>query len=74
MRLPSKVTPFKNSTLAAFAPILEVLAVSDLTPDALYEKTKRRVGGISEYIEALDCLFALGKIVLTLEGVLHYAE
>lgn len=74
MKLPSKITPFKKSTLAAFTPILEMLVISDMTPDVLYEKTRRRIGEISIFIEALDCLFALNKIELLPEGVLHYVE
>lgn len=40
----------------------------------LYEKTKNQYKSLTEYIDALDCLFALNQIeYLDDKGVLHYA-
>lgn len=72
MKFPSKVVPVGRSTLAFFSPILKELNGKSYTPLSLYTKiqqTKRPP--IDEYIDALTCLFALGKITLDTEtGVL----
>ena len=38
-----------------------------------YKKVKNKVSGVQEYLEILDCLYALDKIELEGE-VIHYAE
>lgn len=74
MRLPSKVTPFAESTLAAFPVILSHLTQGETTIRSLYAECGKDVGGITEFVDSLDCLFALGKIELTAEGVLRYVD
>lgn len=74
MRLPSKVTPFSKSTIAHFPAILEPLESEELTPSELYKKAKSKCGGMSGYLDALDCLYALGKIEITPEGMLRYVD
>ena len=72
MRLPNKVTPFSDSVISLFPTILECLEHQDMSPRDLFE---RSVSGkdISTFMNALDCLFALGKIEISKEtGVLHY--
>lgn len=73
MRFPSKVRPYELSTIAAFPIILEKVETSDVTPKKLYQSTRKHfVGGIPEFIETLDYLYALGKIELSPEGLIHY--
>lgn len=73
MRLPSKVTPYSQSTLSLFPPILKELAKQDLHPTALYKKVKSKFADVDEFAETLDCLFTLGQIELLYpEEVLHY--
>lgn len=74
MKLPSKVTPFSKSTIAHFPAILESLESEELTPSELYSKNKRKFGDMADFIDALDCLYALGKIEITSEGTLRYVE
>lgn len=71
MRLPSKFISFKESTLPKFIGILEKLQDYDMTVLELYRRFKAQVENIDEFIEILDCLFALGKISYDGE-VLHY--
>lgn len=74
MKLPSKITSYKESVLSNFAPILDILAKEDSTVLALYGATKRHFIGIEEFMDTLDCLYALEKIVLDEENeVIHYA-
>lgn len=75
MRLPSKVTPYKDSIMAKFPLVLAMLEQEDLTPTELYEKIKSKVNGVSELVEILECLFVLGRIeLLDDEEVLHNVE
>jgi len=75
MRMPSKVNSFSDSVISLFAPILECLETQDMTPHELLEATKKKVSEISIFLDALDCLYALGKIEMP-EGteVLHYVK
>lgn len=74
MRLPSKVTPYKDSILAKFPIVLTALQTTNLTPSELYKKVKGKIDGVVELVEILDCLYAVGKIELLYGEVLHYVE
>lgn len=72
MKLPSKVTPYKESTIAKFPVVLELLEKSDMTPQEFYAKVRKsKIKDISEFVEVLDCLYAMNKIEID-EEVLHY--
>lgn len=72
MKLPSKVTPYKESTIAKFPVVLELLEKNDMTPQELYAKVRKsKIKDISEFVEVLDCLYAMNKIEID-EEVLHY--
>ncbi|WP_369124031.1 ABC-three component system middle component 7 [uncultured Tyzzerella sp.] len=73
MKFPSKVTPYKESIIAKFPLILTHLEKVDMDPALLYKKVKNKVDDIREYMEILDCLYALNKIELK-EEVLHYVD
>lgn len=74
MRFPSKVTPYKKSSLSKFPVILSLLAESDLSPSELYAKVqKSKVKDIDEFVAILDCLYALRKIEVK-GGLLHYVD
>ncbi len=73
MRLPNKVTSYANSVIARFPDILEVLTQRDMSPKELFELTTSGKKDMGDFLSALDCLFALGKIELIEEGrVLRY--
>ena len=72
MKVPSKVTPYKESTIAKFPVVLSILEKGDMSPNELYSKVKRsKIKDITEFVEVLDCLYAMNKIVMR-EEVLHY--
>lgn len=73
MRLPSKVTSYKNSTFAKFPVILSALKERDMRPEELYKKVKSKTFDAGEFIEVMDCLYMLGKVEFV-QGreVLHY--
>lgn len=73
MKFPSKVTPYKSSILAKFPVVLSCLENKDMKPDELYKEIKSKVIDVGEFLEILDCLYALGKVELLEEGgLLHY--
>lgn len=75
MRLPNKVTSYSNSVIARFPDILECLEQQDISPKDLFEQTTLGKKDMSDFLSALDCLFALGEIELTEEGgLLHYVD
>jgi hypothetical protein len=75
MRLPNKVTPYANSVIARFPDILEALMQEDMSPKELFELTTSGKKDMGDFLSALDCLFALGKIELIEEGrVLRYVD
>ena len=75
MRLPNKVTSYTNSVIARFPDILEVLTQRDMSPKELFELTTSGKKDMGDFLSALDCLFALGRIKLIEEKrVLRYVE
>ena len=72
MRFPDKITSYKESILRLLPLILDELSRCDMTPTELFESLHNKAS-LSDYIEALDCLFALGKVELIQQSeVLHY--
>ena len=72
MKIPSKVTPYKESIIAKFPVILTILEKEDLSPSELYEKVRKtKIKDITEFVEILECLYARNKIELR-EEALHY--
>lgn len=73
MKLPGKSTPYKNSVIALFPDILSVLRQNECSVLELYRQTG--ISSVSDYMNALDCLYALGKIEISEEGgLLHYVS
>jgi len=73
--MPSKVNTFSDSVIALFTPILEKLEKRNMTPHELLVAMKTKVSDISVFLDALDCLYKLGKIEIP-EGteVLRYVK
>lgn len=62
MKLPSKITSYRESVISKFPPILSVLQNADTGILTLYESTMKYFSSIEEYLDTLDCLFALHKV------------
>lgn len=71
MKFPSKVTPYKESIIAKFPMVLEKVEKKDMSPQELYKSMKNKVTDIREFMDIMDCLYALKKIELDGE-VVHY--
>ncbi len=73
MRFPNKFISYKQSTFAMFPVFLELLQKTDMTVMELYEKVKNKIANNKEFIDVLDCLYAMKKIELDGE-ILHYVS
>lgn len=62
MRLPSKITSYSESVISKFSPVLTALQNADTGVLALYEVTMNHFSSIEEFLDTLDCLFALPKV------------
>lgn len=73
MKLPSKITSYQESVLSKFPPALAVLQSADTGVFALYAATSKHFAGMEEFMDTLDCLFALNKVTYDSEReALHY--
>ena len=66
MKLPSKTTPYKHSVLALFPKILAYLNEREMRISDLREELSEVPFG--DFVNALDCLYALGAIEIDVEG------
>jgi len=62
MRLPSKIFSFEESAISKFPTFMAALQNNPLSPRELYVAVKSKTENIGEFLEILDCLYALGKI------------
>lgn len=62
MRLPSKITSYGESVISKFPPVLSALQNADMGVLVLYETTMKHFSNIEEFMDILDCLFALRRI------------
>lgn len=73
MLLPNKLISYNQSSLSKFPVVLKELENSSMTVQELYRRVIRKMSGVSEFIDTLDCLYALGKIEFDeKEEVLRY--
>lgn len=73
MRLQNKVTSYQESILSKLVVLLDVLCNGDVSLIELYSGTQQHFSDISEFIDAIDVLFALNKLEYDQElEVLHY--
>lgn len=73
MKLSNKVTSYQESVLSKLTIILDILRVKDSSLIELYFNTKQYFSDTSEFIDTVDCLFALNKLEYNEDlEVLHY--
>ncbi len=73
MLLPNKLIPYDQSVLPKLPVILKELKGNPKSVHELYKRVIKKMTGVSEFIDALDCLYALGKIEFDeKEEVLRY--
>lgn len=75
MKFPNKVIPYRKSILSKFSLVLKELEAQDCSVLDLYNNLEKKLDGISEYMDILDCLYYLGAVELLPGGVkLHYVK
>ncbi len=62
MLLPNKLYSYNESVLSKLPLILSALKKQPMSVLELYSKVIPKLSGVSEFIDVLDCLYALGKI------------
>ena len=63
MVLPGKTADYKSSVISKFTLILQIMKDEKFCEvSELQERTKQSFSSIAEFVQVLDCLFALGKI------------
>ena len=73
MRLPSKTVMYSESVFVILPKIIKMVEVESKDVIELYKELKKDYD-IVLIIEALDCLYALGKIDINKGGKIFYVE
>lgn len=75
MLFPDKLFTYRESVLSKFPVVLDVIKTHPIKVKDLYMAVNKDVSGTAEFMDVLDCLYALGKINYdTQEEVLRYVE
>jgi len=73
MRLPNKIISFNKSVISKFPLLLATLKHADMTVSDLYNAVHKTTEDVGDFLEILDCLYALGQIEYDAErGLLRY--
>ena len=68
MQLPNKLYSYNNSILPVLSIILSELKKESLPLDKLFLKTRSRIEDPSDFILAMDYLYALRKVIVDDNG------
>jgi hypothetical protein len=75
MILPSKLFSYNQSILPQMLLISKTLKTGDQGVKDLFENLQGQFDGVDEFLEALDCLYALGRVELMQDRrTLHYVK
>jgi hypothetical protein len=67
VRFPSKNTRFADSIIAKFPAVMDALEQREMPVAELHKAVRLSTEDLGEFIQVLDCLYALGKIELNAE-------
>jgi hypothetical protein len=62
MLLPNKLYSYNESTLSKFPVVLREMRAQPMGVHELYRRVIKKMDGVNEFIDVLDCLYALRKI------------
>lgn len=62
MLFPDKLFTYSESVISKFPVILDVIKRNPINVKELYIAVNKNVTGTNEFMDVLDCLYALGKI------------
>lgn len=64
MKYPNKAILYNESVISKFSSILTLLSRGSMSATELYLAVKTQIEDVADFVDALDCLYALGKIEL----------
>lgn len=68
MKLPNKIFTYQESSISKFPIVLNIIVQhGNISISDLYNNTNRYFGDITEFLETIECLYALGKITYNFE-------
>ena len=62
MRLPNKIISFNKSVIFKFPLLLAAFKHADMPVSGLYNAVHKSTEDVGDFLEILDCLYALGQI------------
>lgn len=71
MRLPNKTIPFERSIFVYFPLIIKEIQNGNVLLDSIYFALKYPNKTMADYLDALVCLYAIGKVYMNEEGQLE---
>lgn len=75
MLFPDKLFTYSESVISKFPAVLDVIKIQPIKVKELYVAVNKDVSGTAEFMDVLDCLYALGKVEYDAEKeVLRYVE
>lgn len=75
MLFPDKLFTYSESVLSKFPLVLDIVKKRPIKVKELYVVVNREVSGTAEFLDVLDCLYALGKVEYDAnEEMLRYVE
>jgi hypothetical protein len=75
MLFPDKLFTYSESVISKFPAVLDVIKKQPIKVEDLYISVNKYVSGTAEFLDVLDCLYALGKVDYDVEKeVLRYVE
>ena len=67
MKFPNKSILYNESVLSKFPTILSLLSRGEMSVAELYLAMKPQTENVADFVDALDCLYALRKIKFNTE-------
>lgn len=74
MLLPNKIYTYKQSIIPQMVVVLKEIEKAPCDVSALYDILHEHFENIGQYIETLDCLYALGRIDFNDSKGLYYVK
>lgn len=62
MLIPNKLITYNESVISKIPIFLEIIEKGPIGVKELYHQVATKVTGVSEFMDVLDCLYALNKI------------
>lgn len=62
MLFPNKLCSYNESIISKFTVVLKIIKTGPVTVVTLYRQVSGSMAGVNEFIDVLDCLYALRKI------------